>query len=606
MLTFILHLSLCLLQQSVITLQPGQSVSVSCQAVTPPPNNPFAPAPTGLPALASDVVVPVLPQAWPNLTYPTVTGKSWPLHAGGDLQAAMNGANCGDEIVLDAGVTWSSNYTAPLKSCAAKPILVRSSAIASLPAGVQVKQAQAGLMPTIVTPNTGSVLNFSASTAGWYFAGIQFTIANNVVGMWNLITLSASATTVQQLPQSIVFDRVLVHGNNQQSIRGFLADAAGFGLVNSQVYGFYAVGQDTQAVLAYNSPGPFAILNNYLEAAGENIMFGGGTTTIPGVVPSDATIRLNLLAKQPGWYKQPAPCGGDKQPMCYDIKDNFEVKNGQRILFDSNISTYPFAQGQGECWIINTPAPWGLTALDITITNNECLHAPKMFGVAGITTTASARLLVRNNLATDINPNLYGTNGQLAGTVSGPNLNWTLDHNTIVAVPLSTNLGVAGVFFGDPPPSTETGFTFTNNLLYGAISANSDNPYTTLTAFGPTNNLSYDVFVGDTWPQGCVNCNPAGPAYPASAHFWSATSTATPLGNNAPCNYPAGLSTTCAPWSWALVKFVDYAGGSTGANLAGLALSSASPYHNAGSDGADIGANVAAVLAAVAPIPLTQ
>ena len=37
----------------------------------------------------------------------------------------------------------------------------------------------------------------------------------------------------------------------------------------------HMVGADTQAVISYHTPGPIKIVNNYLQAAGENILLGG-------------------------------------------------------------------------------------------------------------------------------------------------------------------------------------------------------------------------------------------------------------------------------------------------------------------------------------------
>jgi hypothetical protein len=55
----------------------------------------------------------------------------------------------------------------------------------------------------------------------------------------------------------------------------------------------------------------------------------------------------------------------------------------------------------------------------------------------------------------------------------------------------------------------------------------------------------------------------------------------------------------CWPLDWATVGFVDFNGGNAGTDLPGLALAPTSPYHAAGSDGLDIGANIPAVLAAI-------
>ena len=106
------------------------------------------PAPTGLPPLPSAIQQPTLPQAFVDTTYPTVTGTSRPVHSGDNLQTVLNAAQCGDEVVIDAGAAFTGNFVVPATICtAAHQILVRSSAISSLPAGVRVQPSQANLMP---------------------------------------------------------------------------------------------------------------------------------------------------------------------------------------------------------------------------------------------------------------------------------------------------------------------------------------------------------------------------------------------------------------------------------------------------------------------------
>src|ERR1700721_1682285 len=90
-------------------------------------------ASTGLPALPPGVVQPAPPKCTMPV-YPVVTGTSWPVHAGGNLQTVLNGVSCGDEVVIDAGALFSGTFVTPLINCAAKPVLVRSASIASLPA----------------------------------------------------------------------------------------------------------------------------------------------------------------------------------------------------------------------------------------------------------------------------------------------------------------------------------------------------------------------------------------------------------------------------------------------------------------------------------------
>src|SRR5690606_35569096 len=45
------------------------------------------------------------------------------------------------------------------------------------------------------------------------------------------------------------------------------------------------------------------IINNHLEAAGENILFGGADPKIPDLVPSNIEIRNNHFYKNPAWRK---------------------------------------------------------------------------------------------------------------------------------------------------------------------------------------------------------------------------------------------------------------------------------------------------------------
>ena len=52
-----------------------------------------------------------LPLASVNTTPPPVTGNIIQVHSGGNLQAAINAAQPGDEIVLDAGAVFTGPIT---------------------------------------------------------------------------------------------------------------------------------------------------------------------------------------------------------------------------------------------------------------------------------------------------------------------------------------------------------------------------------------------------------------------------------------------------------------------------------------------------------------
>ena len=73
--------------------------------------------------------------------------------------------------------------------------------------------------------------------------------------------------------------------------RGIALNSASTTIRNSYIGDIKAVGQESQAIAGWNGPGPYTIENNFLEAAGVNILFGGADPAIPDLVPSDITIR---------------------------------------------------------------------------------------------------------------------------------------------------------------------------------------------------------------------------------------------------------------------------------------------------------------------------
>ena len=82
-----------------------------------------------------------------------------------------------------------------------------------------------------------------------------------------------------------MFDRSYIHGDPRKGgRRGIALNARDVAVINSHFSDFKEVGADSQAIAGWNGPGPFKIENNYLEAAGENVMFGGAD-------PSDQRAR---------------------------------------------------------------------------------------------------------------------------------------------------------------------------------------------------------------------------------------------------------------------------------------------------------------------------
>jgi len=80
--------------------------------------------------------------------------------------------------------------------------------------------------------------------------------------------------------------------------------------------------------------GPFKIVNNFLEAAGENILFGGSSAS---ATPTDIEIRGNHLFKPLIWKKGEPGFVGGASGRPFIVKNLFELKNAQRVLFEGNL-----------------------------------------------------------------------------------------------------------------------------------------------------------------------------------------------------------------------------------------------------------------------------
>ena len=142
-------------------------------------------------------------------------------------------------------------------------------------------------------------------------------------------------------------------------------------VINSYLSDFKEVGADSQAISGWNGPGPFKIENNYLEAAGENVMFGGADPAVHGLVPSDIEIVRNHFAKPLRWKMDHPSYEGTP----WAVKNLFELKNARRVLVEGNLLEHNWPHAQNGFAILFTPrnqdgrAPWSVVE-DVTFRNN--------------------------------------------------------------------------------------------------------------------------------------------------------------------------------------------------------------------------------------------
>src|SRR2546427_6264037 len=203
--------------------------------VTAPVKSANFPAWPSLPELPGAYVDPTLPAARVTKTV-CARDCNYP---NGQLQAALNAANLGDVIELQAGATYSGKIQLPNKTNGTGWIIVRSSAWQSLPPpGTRVGPQHAPLMAKITT-NPSSLYEPAIVTQEgahhYRFIGIEVTGTDlgPTAQQYGLVIVdgthhdSSNVLRVQptnaQTPHHIVIDRCYIHGTpTGEFIRGVL------------------------------------------------------------------------------------------------------------------------------------------------------------------------------------------------------------------------------------------------------------------------------------------------------------------------------------------------------------------------------------------------
>ena len=300
------------------------------------------------------------------------------------------------------------------------------------------------------------------------------------------------------MPHDLVIDRCYIHaapGAPQK--RGIALNSASTTVTGSYISEIKSQSQDSQAIAGWNGPGPYTITNNYLEAAGENVMFGGGDPAIPNLVPSDITIEDNAFAKPTAWR---IPTVGRQEPLraqeraprhCAQQHVRLQLAVGAVWIRDS----VHRRNQDGGC-------PW-CQVEDVLFEKNVVRHVAAGVNILGFDDHHPSQqtngITIRNNLFADVDPQQWGGNGYFLQLLGGA-ADVTVDHNTIMQD------HAAGIVLADGPPVF--GFMFTNNSPGTARTASSA-PTTrpglnTIAAYLPDSRIERNVIseATATYPAG--------------------------------------------------------------------------------------------------------
>src|SRR5690606_621670 len=243
--------------------------------------------------------------------------------------------------------------------------------------------------------------------------------------------------------------------------------------------GCHAKGIDSQAILSWNSPGPFKIVNNYLEGAGENVMFGGADPRIDGLVPSDIEFRRNHLFKPLSW----------KHSGAWTVKNLFELKNAQRVLVEGNIMENNWLDGQTGFAVVLKSAnqsagcDWCVVQ-DVTFRYNLIANSPGGVSLMATQASTGGTAVPANDLS--IVHNLF-REVATAGQGGAQRRFQMLGRLSDVIIEHNTALGDGIILAFDGAPAER--LVFANNLVtrgtYGVIGTARAEGHASLQHFAP-------------------------------------------------------------------------------------------------------------------------
>jgi hypothetical protein len=294
------------------------------------------------------------------------------------FQAALDTARSGDEIRLRAGSTYTGNFILRKR---ATPGWVKISTTASMPApGARIVPGDAAL-PRLVAQNALlPTLRTEPGASDYYVVGVEIGMPATATNAYSIVSLGSADAAEQNatnVPSRIVFDRVYIHGSSLLDSRRCVAlNSAYTAIVDSWISECHSKGFDSQAVGGWNGPGPYLLDNNYLEASGENVVFGGSDPTIANLIPSDIEVTRNHMFKPLTWRG------------VWLVKNIFEIKSAKRVLVEGNVLENNWPDGQVGFAIVlksvnqSGGAPWSQAA-DITFRSNIIKNSHSGVSTAG-------------------------------------------------------------------------------------------------------------------------------------------------------------------------------------------------------------------------------
>ncbi|MGQ0643327.1 MAG: hypothetical protein ACT4P6_21485 [Gemmatimonadaceae bacterium] len=465
-------------------------------------------------APVGQTTAPELPRRLLDTRYAAPSGVVRHVRAGDNLQQVIDDAERGDVIALEPGSTFTGNYVLRAKPGAGW-ITIRSGADDSAlpPEGTRVRPSHKSAMATLQTAKNASVITTAPGATHYRLIGLEITARPDVETLYALVQFgdgSSAQRTLESAPSDLILDRSYVHGHNTLDLlRCLTLNSAASAVIDSHLSDCHAKGFDSQAIIGWNGPGPFKIANNYLEGAGENVMFGGADSNLPELMPADIEIRGNHFYKPTQWKDH------------WTVKNLLELKVGRRVLVEGNVFEHSWVDGQTGFALafksVNQGgrAPWSQTS-DVTFRYNLVRRSAAGVGIAGKPeknpAIAANKFLFEHNVFAEIGSFVGTQNGRMV-QLSNDIRDLEIRHNTML------HNAEAGQFilFTDAGPAR--GFVVRDNIAtkggpWGAVMGTAPQGVQALATFARTYTFARNVVVG--LPSNLVGLYPPDNFYVAS------------------------------------------------------------------------------------------
>jgi hypothetical protein len=341
---------------------------------------------------------------------------------------ALVGMSNGTPIYFSASGLQLNTLTTPTSALPAPLQLDTKYFIVNLSSRTfQVATSPGGTPITLTTIGTGPFkMSDARAPNNWAFRGLELKQDANRQ-LQGFVFGDGSETSVNGMVHHMEVDRCWIHehatdeGTAEGLTRG-IADNAAFGNYHDNYIAGMSRGE-AQAIQGTGSPGPTLILNNFLEASGENTLYGGNWPS-SGISNANKLFQGNYFYKPPAWkitntcfgggactgaasgscwydatdpnhaggewYRSAAGqnyrCGSNGQwattgaslpATLYTVKNMAEHKSGRYFTYSGNVFNYSWVSAQtGQVFLFaqEEGSGPGIANDHITAINNKASH----------------------------------------------------------------------------------------------------------------------------------------------------------------------------------------------------------------------------------------